>query len=96
MGEVQLLDRVLLKLGLAQDDAELESFIKVYLCPVLLKTGGYSLSVDALQSCFEHALVCIRVIAVNASCHQAVNANPSSARLDCVHPQLGVPLPRVE
>ena len=62
MGEVQLLDRVLLKLGLAQDDAELESFIKVYLCPVLLKTGGYSLPVDALQSCFEHALVGIRVI----------------------------------
>lgn len=39
MDEVALLDKVLLKLALAKDDAELEGLIQVYLCPVLLKAG---------------------------------------------------------
>jgi hypothetical protein len=43
MSELQLLDSVLLKLGLAQDDAQLEAFVKIYLCPVLLKTGEFCL-----------------------------------------------------
>lgn len=63
MGEVQLLDRVLLKLGLAQDDAELEGFIKVYLCPVLLKTGGLSLP-------STHCKQLSIGIRVNSSIHQ--------------------------
>ena len=44
MSELQLLDSVLLKLGLAKDDAQLEAFVKIYLCPVLLKTGELKLA----------------------------------------------------
>jgi hypothetical protein len=60
MGEVALLDRVLLKLALAKDDAELEESINTYLCPVLLKAGVSSSSaIPILQGMCPRMDACI-------------------------------------